>query len=64
MSNRTLHLPEQPEAAAGGSEDPVMDGYGITHFLGKDYFQFAGTGRIVNSQNYEHTLSIMPVDIQ
>lgn len=35
MSDRSLHLPEEPEAAAGASGAPVTDEYGITRFLGK-----------------------------
>jgi len=64
VSDRPLHLPEQPEAAAGDSGDPIMDDYGITHFLGKVSFHFADPEQIGNSQNYERTLSITSVDAQ
>lgn len=60
MSDRKVHLPEQPEAAQD-SGDPIMDDDEITHFLGRLSFSFSGSERICNSQNSACTVPIMPV---
>lgn len=56
-----LNLPQQPEAAAGDSADPIMDDHGITHFQGEVSFHSACCPAV---RSASVMLSIMPMDIQ
>lgn len=56
-----LNLPQQPEAAAGDSADPIIDDHGITHFQGEVSFHSACCPAV---RSASVMLSVTPMDIQ